>query len=1173
MRKILKKFGVGMLVMSLALTLPPNYSINTKMASAEGGTKGDDAPSADGGHHVSGTATVTGYGFRVSLRDIRAAGEGANKAEKAHAGKLWKVKSGSERKHTAKYIMKKGKDNSADRLEWDAKTNGLYLGLSKSSVNCIYSEASGKYVSVDDDRIVSDKGFGGKNGIPGLASGSAKKSNYSSAGLKGANARKKVKWSPYAKKFNKLSKQMDKKNGDGAQDVIDWFSKKGLLGSGKSHFLAAKTIVVVEPYVIWTFSGAGEKVSGKGKNKKKRTCNVNYLMTFQSALCHAKETDKLDTIFKTVYAKAGGINLSKVKSTKGKKTYYNPSKAQKSAQNAAKRVAVLGGFYQSEIHKKGDCVTKAFDETSGYGCYGTKHTDKTTPDSLKVSANVSVVYKGGFNFEHSTQAASTNTDTYRTIKLKGEQDKKSVNKTLKVSNKKETWNKTKGNKNEKLGFPKTFKADEYSTIFSGTFMYSPKNGKKTYSRLYSCTNVTKKMKGVEGNNPTAIPERDKLLLQWGKIPVSNSLSSDKSDRDVLSYGNGASVKSISFRPEENNGLNWVSSEPIAKYINSNFATSDNGVTRKNAEKKKGVDLKNRPYKVAEKNTVDYAGSGLSEAFDAKARTDKGKLVRVSDTFTEKSGIKKGKRVGLSAQLMVKNKQVDDYVATYKISKDGVVSLKTDTKKHWQIASLNPKQQYYSKVKPSKYAVYMIAVPNYDTTKSWSSNVDSGLKSKLTEGTSGITDSAELSSKYISNFRSYFANDAGVLIDSDGETLIESSDIARKELRFGSAGQKAKDSNSTDNTSVLIDKTLEGDELYGYSVYILEVEDPAVIKGAEGTLNLKDYEINHVFRSMCEEATNNGSPLVVTLRKDLVTVDLHEKTPACEQGSYWYPYPTADSYNLVITEKGSKGKTIEKDDSLSGTKMLLSYDSLFHFDTRTNLLAGRVFDSRDYHKVDYAFNLSRGVFGDSRTVSTISDQTLDETFAEDVLDLDYGDTPQTITKATANRNSKATVGGQITDTFKFDAIYKATGSKTKYTKVYNVTHTDWFGSGEHSWTRTHSCEDVQEHSNELVAFNILKGSISTDVATVTINMDSTANKYQTEANETGKNTKVPDSKYLREELQKPKTGSNGMTENLTIGSEKTGYATAYVKNSETVLSFYPEVPMQAMEYSGGKRKQQ
>lgn len=673
MRKILKKFGVGMLVMSLALTLPPNYSINTKKASATGGTTGADTPSADGGQHVSGTATVTGYGFRVSLRDIRKLD-----TDNDRQGALWKKKSGDPKRGTAKYIMKSSKDNSADRLEWDAKTNGLYLGLSAKNVNYIYSEASGKYVSVDDDRIMSDKGFGGKNGIPGIASSSAKKSNYSSAGLKGANARKKVKWSPYAKKFNKLSKQMDKKNGDGAQDVINWFSKKGLLGSGKSHFLAAKTIVVVEPYVIWTFSGAGKKVSGKGKNKKKRTCNVNYLMTFQSAILHADS--QTDEIFNRVYAKAHGINLARVRSKKGKKTYYNPSKAQSGAQNAAKRVAALGGFYQSKVFKKDDCVTKAFDVTSGYGCYGTKHTGDNTP-ALKVSANVSVVYKGGFNFEHSTQAASTNTDTYRTIKLKGEQDKKSVNKTLKVSNKKEIWNKTKGNKNEKLGFPKTFKADEYSTIFSGTFMYSPKNGKKTYSRLYSCTNVTKKMKGLEGNNPAAIPERDKLLLQWGKISVSNSLSSDKSDRDVLSYGNGASVKSISFRPEENNGLNWVSSEPIAKFINSNFATSGNGVTRKNAEKKKGVDFKNRPYKVAEKNTVDYATNGLSEAFDAKARTDKGKLVRVSDTFTEKSGIKKGKRVGLSAQLMVKNKQVDDYVATYKISKDGVVSLKAETKNH------------------------------------------------------------------------------------------------------------------------------------------------------------------------------------------------------------------------------------------------------------------------------------------------------------------------------------------------------------------------------------------------------------------------------------------------------------------------------------------------------------
>lgn len=145
MRKILKKFGVGMLVMSLALTLPPNYSINTKTASANGKVDTDDPNNSSHGKPVSGTATVTGYGFRVSLRDIRAAGEGASKAEKAHSGALWKVKSGIPKKGTAKYIMKSGKDNSADRLEWDAKTNGLYLGLSAKNVNYIYSEASGRH--------------------------------------------------------------------------------------------------------------------------------------------------------------------------------------------------------------------------------------------------------------------------------------------------------------------------------------------------------------------------------------------------------------------------------------------------------------------------------------------------------------------------------------------------------------------------------------------------------------------------------------------------------------------------------------------------------------------------------------------------------------------------------------------------------------------------------------------------------------------------------------------------------------------------------------------------------------------------------------------------------------------------------------------------------------------
>lgn len=332
--------------------------------------------------------------------------------------------------------------------------------------------------------------------------------------------------------------------------------------------------------------------------------------------------------------------------------------------------------------------------------------------------------------------------------------------------------------------------------------------------------------------------------------------------------------------------------------------------------------------------------------------------------------------------------------------------------------------------------------------------------------------------------------------------------------------------------------------------------------------------------MCAEATNNGKPMVVTLNKDLWTYEGLDKCDGASHGSTneWQGYQK--NYTLVVTETSASGKTVKKDDSLSGTKMLLAYTPL-NFGTRSELKSGKEFDSRLDHKVSYAFNLSRGLFGDKRTVSTISDQTLGQDFATTVLDLEYGDTPQTIKKATSNRNSGATVGDEITDTFNFDAKYKVTGSKTKHEEIVNKSHWHYYKywyteSGTNSdgstWSRTtwrwekdykHDYIDFVDHVNELVAFNVnnLKSQ------KVELEITSIAHKYQTEANEAGKNTKVPDSKYLREELQKPKTGSNGMTENLTIGSEKTGYATAYVKNSETVISFYPEVPMQAMEYSG------
>ena len=74
-----------------------------------------------------------------------------------------------------------------------------------------------------------------------------------------------------------------------------------------------------------------------------------------------------------------------------------------------------------------------------------------------------------------------------------------------------------------------------------------------------------------------------------------------------------------------------------------------------------------------------------------------------------------------------------------------------------------------------------------------------------------------------------------------------------------------------------------------------------------------------------------------------------------------------------------------------------------------------------YTVTYAFNLVRSLFGDVRTVSTISTQNIGEDYAKKVLGLDYGNKPlSAVKKASAFRHSFADVG-TIEDTLKFTAV--------------------------------------------------------------------------------------------------------------------------------------------------------
>ena len=762
---------------------------------------------------------------------------------------------------------------------------------------------------------------------------------------------------------------------------------------------------------------------------------------------------------------------------------------------ARQRIAQLGGVKQSWVESKNDC--KATEFYSPSSGYVCFGT-KRIENSSKVGSNVAVVCDTEPS-EDAVILSKNKINSYQAVNYKEGSSRYIYNHAKDRFGKKTT---KKTHRRDKLGVPRDKDVDDYSIVYSGIFTYTPHGQTKGYKRVYNVSNIRGKM----------LNEMDEgkvkhLELKWSYESIKN----DKDVADTSEYVIGTRYKTANLRVKYDRDEDYDGSVvPLSKYVNSHLANFYGDVTRKEIKL-------NKFYKKNMKST-EYMLAQMDSAIESS-----------SGEFTKKSGVKAEDTLGLGVELLVKNKRVTNHIVTINVKGSESVSIKHTPEGHGTLKTVDDKK-CYTQTRYSKNDLYAVVVPNY-SPKGYSESVADSIANAC---------KADDVDTAISNFYYQFGSGDKVAFRdyvSGGETIS-----------LGSASNNKK--------------------VYGYTLYILQYKNkggkPEKVKG---DLELKDYELNYVFPSMCEEATNNGNPKVVTLRQDLCTVDINERYHACSS-TYWYPFPTDKSYQIIVTEKGSKGKTIEKDDSLSGTKMLLTNTKYispevpdkYHL-VREKALNGILYDTNlGYnYRIDYGFNLSRGLFGDRRSVSTISDQTINPNFASKVLDLNYGNMPQDVKEASSDRDSNATVGDKIVDTFVFDAIYRATGSKTKYTK-HSSTH--WHYSYWSSWS--HGCEVVTEHEDELLAFSV--NGVS--APKVEIEIDSTAHKYSTEANEVGTNSVA--SAFLRNELRLPKTNGTGMTETLTDDNKDVGYTAAYVKNSDDiVLSFYPEVAMQAIEYSGNK----
>ena len=566
------------------------------------------------------------------------------------------------------------------------------------------------------------------------------------------------------------------------------------------------------------------------------------------------------------------------------------------------------------------------------------------------------------------------------------------------------------------------------------------------------------------------------------------------------------------------GISWATKSASGSTYNVGSAHSIAGVSYNGGS----VYTNASPVASSAGNKLAYQ---FSEAFSSGAASTEKTPVEEALNLLERakgystagadaSGVKAGSKMGVSVEVLCKGEDILSHMVAVNVD----ISTGTVTSEY---KSSEYTTAGFGHFELPENACQIIAVPNSDA-KAYSDSIVNQLKSAVSTKNANSAKSA---------FKNFF-NGSSKEVDSaaqGGDTVT--------------CGNKPVSVTAEDGTVSTVN--------VGYTVYVLVLNNMSKI---DGDLTLQDYELNYVYPDAVSKST--GIQHYCKLGKNLWTIDkdiFTEVTGSLCNNVVGNLYNTKN-YEVTIYDK-SEGTTVAKDNALDGTKLLLYNKSNGEFAKRGTVKDGFTVDTSngtDY-TVTYAFNLVRSLFGDVRTVSTISTQNIGEDYAKKVLGLDYGNKPlSAVKKASAFRHSFADVG-TIEDTLKFTAVYKKTGSMTKYT-TSGATHTctkpavlDAEGNvveeEQHGSADYHNLVAVE---NALKAFKI-GGGLSPKFE---LDITSLAYKYSTEGIEAGENS----------------TKGVVATRLATDGTSK-GYAFSVVKESSKRLGYYGEVPMRAYEYSG------
>lgn len=477
------------------------------------------------------------------------------------------------------------------------------------------------------------------------------------------------------------------------------------------------------------------------------------------------------------------------------------------------------------------------------------------------------------------------------------------------------------------------------------------------------------------------------------------------------------------------------------------------------------------------------------------------------------------KLGVSVQYLVKARPVKSYISYAKLSYDGELNGKLSVENSDSVEHTLAEEGTF-KIDRSRYYVAMVA------------NSDTNAKYKLSDTNSGEAFWNTLEQSIV----------AGEMFGiEDYQSQVEQL-LAKENTTVES---------TTKNATVSVGSK-QGD---GYSVFVLEIDVPENIK-VSTEIQLEDYQLNKIEGDILAPVqgilTNSGenvvNPKAVTERDCTFSTDKHKL------------FGGIRSYDLRTTEY-QKGITVDADRN-STTEKLIYYNQLLGESyTRDAIDKGVKNIPTDAQKrYTYAFNLSRGLHGDKRTISALSMNSIPEAERNTLIEVHkntYGLTPAKEREVSPIRDSKAVYLSDIKDSFSFSSLWSEGGKQPSSVSVLVHKGIKQTADGD---------INVQDTYQELTSSGArplkYKGF---PLYQLDIDVKETIYKYSTDAMEVGKTLYANDKEYGTLNTGK-RLNNEGFQDTLP---EEQQYRIAVGANATCEpLSFYPEVRMRAY-FTNGK----